>query len=451
MDNNNKICYGNKAMGKRTATIAIVGRPNVGKSSLFNRLVGGREAIEADIAGTTRDRVSNSVFWNGKNFELIDTAGLFDLKTTSGKELVDLVKDDVFESIELADLVLLVLDYTCNITDLDKQIAATLRRAKKPVIVVANKCDNLKRLQDIDRYQRLGNWPAIGVSATLKKNLGDLLDLILNELIKLGEFDYSGKEAERDIPRMAIIGRPNAGKSTLFNTLFGDKKAIVSDTPGTTRDSKRVTIGSAEERLEITDTAGVVRSKKSGIGIEKFSLIRTIKAILESDIVTLIIDATEGITGLDKKIAGYATENGRSLILVFNKVDLLESESQKDNLIAQARFEFNYLPYAPLIFVSATSGESVKVIIKQTFKVLKQRKEQISEQELVELRDLLNKNLGQLPELKSILQTGSNPPVFSITTKGRKKWHFSFSRFLENRLRDNFNFLGTPIKIVIKD
>lgn len=438
-------------MTKKRATVAIVGRPNVGKSSLFNRLVGGRTAIEADIPGTTRDRVSNSVFWSGSSFELIDTAGLFDLKNSAGDDLDDLVKDDIFESIELADLILLVLDYTSDITDLDSQIAGSLRRAKKPVIVVANKCDNLSRLKDIDRFKRLGNWPAIGVSATLKKNLGDLLDLTLDELKKVGNFDYSGQEAEREIPHMAIIGRPNAGKSTLFNTLFGGKKAIVSETPGTTRDSKQVQIGSGDQMMIITDTAGVVRSKKSGRGIEKFSLIRTIKAILESDIVTLTIDATEGITGLDKKIAGYATENGRSLILVFNKVDLLENEEQKNYLIQQAQTEFNFLPYVPLIFVSATSGESVQAIIKQTFKVLKARQETIKEEELVELRDLLNKNMGQLPELKSFLQTGSNPPEFSITTKGRKKWHFSFSRFLENRLRDNFGYLGTPIKINIKD
>ncbi len=438
-------------MQKRTATVAIVGRPNVGKSSLFNRLVGKRSAIEADIAGTTRDRVCDSVFWNKKSFDLIDTAGLADLKNTGKDELVDLIKDDVFEAMELADLVLFMTDYTESATDLDRQIAGLFRRAKKPVIIVVNKCDNLKRLEDIDNHKRLGNWPVVGVSATLKKNLGDLLDIILKELKKIGNFDYTGQNLNREIPKMAIVGRPNAGKSTLFNALFGGQKAIVSSVPGTTRDAKQTTIGRGSEQMIITDTAGVQRSKKSGRGVEKFSLIRTVKAILDSDIVALIVDATEGITALDKKLAGYASDNCRSLLLVFNKIDLLKTENEKNNLINQAQVEFNYLPYVPLIFVSAVSGESVKVTIKQAFEVLNSRKTLVSEAELVELRDLLNKNLGQMPELRSILQTGSNPPEFSLTFKGPKKWHFSHTRFIENRLRDNFDFRGTPIAIKIKD
>jgi len=431
--------------------VAVIGRPNVGKSTLFNRLIGRRKSIEADLPGTTRDRVYDNVEWVGKSFRLIDTAGLFDLKPSGiSDKLSDLVRDNVYEALDEANLILFVVDYAEPDTELDKLIASMLRRSKKDVILVVNKCDNLERIKNIDAFKRLGNWPTIGVSANLKKNLGELLDLIIEKLKeKTNIADIKENENTKTI---AIAGRPNVGKSTLFNTLINKKQAITSSVAGTTRDTAEFYTTYKEQSFKIIDTAGLVRPGKTGKGVERFSIIRTLRAVDDADVVIVLMDSLDGVTALDKKIAGLAADAGKSLILVFNKIDLVEDSGiLKNDLTSICRHEFNYLPFVPLIFISAINKENTKVIFRQVTKILEERSKIIDQSDLDEFKDLLGKGFGQLPEISSFIQSGSNPPKFTIKLRNKKKrWHFTFTRFVENRLRDNFSFIGTPIIIEIK-
>jgi len=434
----------------RLPIVAIVGRPNAGKSTLFNRLIGKREAIESEIPGTTRDRLYAKASWINRYFFLADTAGLMELKQTKHEELADLVKDNVFEAVEEADLVLMVVDFNDKLTQLDQAIGALLRRSKKEVILVVNKCDNRDRFDGLEEFTRLGNWQTVGVSASQKKNLGDLLDAIVDKLKDKFELKDVAEERTSEI-NLAIIGRPNVGKSTLFNSFTKTRKMIVSNVPGTTRDSQSEQFVYSGQKINIIDTAGMVRAGKVGRGIEKFSLIRTLQAINKADIVLVLMDAEEVDTHLDRKIAGFAAEAGKGIILAVNKIDRLEDfEKFKVNFLYQAKEDFNFLPYIPLIFTSAVKGENVNVILNNVLQIAKQRDKVIEQAELDELIELLQGNFGQLPKIYSIKQVGTRPPHFVVTIKNMRNWHFSFSRFLENRLRDNFKFSGTPIKISVE-
>lgn len=431
--------------------VAIIGRPNVGKSTLFNRLVGTRRAIEADQPGTTRDRLYDQAEWVGKSFNLVDTAGLFDLKKANEDELQNIIKENVLEAVDEADLILFIVDYNVEDNLLDKTIAAMLRRGKKKVLLVVNKADNSSRLENLQMFKRFGSWPVIGVSATLKRNLGELLDLIVKELQTDFVLEPKSLNQDKNI-KIAFIGRPNVGKSTLLNAFLDKNKAIVSAVPGTTRDSLEEEFRYKGRNLILLDTAGILRAGKSGRGIEKFSLIRTLKAISEADLVIVLMEANEGVTFLDKKIAGFVAEGGKSLILAFNKIDVLENlDQKKEELITQARQDFNFLPFAPLVFISAKSKENIKVVLNQALKVVENRDRRIGQEELDQLLEIIKKGFGQLPEIKNLMQTGSRPPEFTIVLRNKKaRWHFSFTRFIENRLRDNFDFTGTPIKVKIQ-
>ena len=431
--------------------IAIVGRPNVGKSTLFNRLVGQKQAIVSDSSGTTRDSVYGNFDFKNRNFQLVDTAGLYNLRNSKIDELTDLIKDSVFEAIAEADLILFVVDYDNQINDLDKMIAAILRRQKKPVITIINKCDNSDRISQIEQFKRFGNWPTIGISATLKINLDSLLQEISK---KVKGKKIEKRQLKNDELTIAIVGRPNVGKSTLYNSFSSGKKAIVSKVAGTTRDLNQKTIEYKGEQIVLYDTAGIIRSGKSGRGVERFSLIRTLRAIEFSNVVVLLIDPIEGITGLEKKIAGYVEKTGRGLILVYSKIDLLEGlknfEDRKNELIFQAQKEFNFLPYVPLIFISAEKQKNIFHLIKNAIAIKTRLKTRIDKEELTKLIGLINESFGQFPKVISIEQTEIQPPTFKLKLKKNEKWHFSFTRFFENRLRDNFDFNGVPIRIKIE-
>jgi GTP-binding protein len=434
----------------RLPIVAVVGRPNVGKSTLFNRLIGTRKAIESEIPGTTRDRLYAKANWINSYFFLADTAGLMELKQTKHEELADLVKDNVFEAVEEADLVLMVVDFNDKLTQLDQTIGALLRRSKKEVILVVNKCDNRERFDDLEEFTRLGNWQTIGVSASQKKNLGDLLDAIVIKLKDKFDLKDIGEQQSDEI-NLAIIGRPNVGKSTLFNSFSKTRKMIVSNVSGTTRDSQSEQFEYSGHKINIIDTAGMVRAGKVGRGIEKFSLIRTLQAVNTADIVLVLMDAGEADTHLDRKISGFAAEAGKGIILAVNKIDQVEDfEKFKAEYLYRVKEDFNFLPYVPLIFTSAVKAENVNVILNQVLAIAKERDKVIDQGELDELIELSQGNFGQLPKIYNIKQVGSRPPHFVVTIKNMRNWHFSFSRFLENRLRDNFKFSGTPIVISVE-
>jgi GTP-binding protein len=431
--------------------IAIIGRPNVGKSTLFNRLVGRKQAIVSDSSGTTRDSVYGNFDYKNKNYRIVDTAGLYNLRNSKIDELTDLIKDSVFEAISEADLILFVTDYDNQADDLDKMIAAILRRQKKPVITVVNKCDNSEHLSQIEQFKRFGNWPTIGISATLKINLDCLLEEIST---KISGQKIKKEEPKSDLLSIAIVGRPNVGKSTLYNSFSPGKKAIVSKIAGTTRDLNQKTIEYKGEKIVLYDTAGIIRSGKSGRGVERFSLIRTLQAIEFSDVVILLIDPTEGVTGLEKKIAGYVENRGRGLILAYSKIDLLENlknfEDGKNELIFLAQKEFNFLPYVPLIFISAEKQKNIFHLIKNAIRIKIRLKTKVNKEELTKLIGLVEESFGQFPKVISVEQTETEPPTFKLKLKKNEKWHFSFARFFENRLRDNFDLSGVPIRIKIE-
>lgn len=423
--------------------IAIIGRPNTGKSTLFNVLIKERLAIESATAGTTRNRLYAPVGLKYGQAILTDTAGLFDLKKSSQQEINDLIKDNVMEAIDEADLIIFTVEFLEDTNRLDVEIATNLRRAKKKVIVAVNKCDNPVREQQIAQFGRWGNWPVIALSATHKRNLDSLIETIEKELEMIFKKTKQTKEPLVDL-RLAIIGRPNTGKSTLFNTL-GESKVIVSSVPGTTRDIIKGMVNYKNLHIEIIDTAGVKRPGKTK-DIEYFSTLRTIKAIEMADVCLLLLDATEGVVAVDKNIVGEIIRAGKGIILVFNKIDLIE-EYTLNKLVEKITSEFPFLPYAPLVCISAKDDKNCKILLSQAIKIILQSEQAIAQHELDELKDLIQNQYGQLPKISEIKYRTNNPPTFLVKLATKKSWNFSFSRYLENRIRDNFKFTGLPIRI----
>lgn len=424
-------------------TVALIGRPNVGKSTLFNRLIGQRKAIETPIAGTTRDRIYGEVFWRGEKFSIIDLAGV---ETGARSEIQKSMQESVEIAIQKADLIVFVVDWNENNDEADRLIARRLRKIEKRVVLAVNKADNVSRMEEMAEFHRFGNFTVVPVSAITGKNTGDLLDVIVENLASIQK--PTEKRAEdKNLVKLAIIGRPNVGKSTLLNSIIGQKRAVVSEEAGTTRDTLDVEFAHKEGKIRIFDTAGLRRKGKIiKDTIESFSVLRTMRAIKNCDVAVLLVDATEGLVAGDVHILGEAKELGKGIILAVNKIDVISGEREEfmGRTLAEYQDKLNFVPWLPVVFISAKEQENVNALLNQVIKVAKNRKKIIPQDDLTAiLEDAKQKNF-QIQNIKSITQKNSIPPAFLIKYV-KEEPHYTQIRYLENKIRDVFPLEGAPI------
>lgn len=431
--------------------VAIVGRPNVGKSTLFNRLVGERRAIVQDEPGTTRDRVYGTTDWGGIEFTIVDTGGLLDDREISNASLTEIARhtqDQATSAIAEADVIVFVVDAKAGLTSGDHEVADILRRADKPTILAANKADSLDRRDAAVDFYNIGLGDPIPISAYHGGGTGDLLDRVVEALPEAEE------EEETEGPRIAIAGRPNVGKSRLLNALLGQERAIVSDVPGTTRDSLDTVIEWAGQPLTLIDTAGIRRRGRVEQGIERFSVLRSMRSIDRSDVVLLVIDATEGFTAQDLHIAGYVEEQKKGMVLVVNKWDLVEKDNHTmDEYRAKAKEALDFMPYVPLVFISAKFGQRVQQVLETALLVVGEREKRVSTGSLNKLlKDAVAKHPpasrpGKWLKFFYATQADASPPTFVFFCNDPEHIHFSYRRYLENELRAEYGFVGSPIRM----
>jgi len=427
-----------------TPIVAIIGRPNVGKSSLFNRLVGFRQAITHESAHTTRDSNYGLVSWNGRHFMLVDTAGL---APGSKGELEASVQDQVGEVSQLADVLVVVLDAGTIITDEDQQAIKLARKSSKPVVLILNKADTASGGL-ADNFDALGINPVIKTSAIHGRGTGDLLDEVTKHLPK-------NPVPDNDEPTtLALVGRPNVGKSSILNSMVGKQQAIVSERAGTTRDVGSFELRYHGDTIRILDTAGLRRRGKIEQGIEQYSALRTVAAISRADIAVVVMDATEPSVAGDQHIAGQVIEAGKGLILVVNKWDAIEKETgTQERYTRKLMHDFAFAHWAPLVFTSATQGLNVTKLFELTRQISITRNKSIPTGELNRLiENLVAKQppaglKNKQPKIKYAVQTSTSPPTFTLFATYPELIHFSYQRYLENGLREAYAFNGTPIKL----
>ncbi len=427
--------------------LAVVGRPNVGKSTFFNRLVGERRAIVEDVPGVTRDRIYAETEWNGKEFAVIDTGGI-EVKTDD--TIRSQMRDQAVTAMDMADVILFMVDGKEGLTTADREVADLLRRTGKEVILVVNKVDAPSKAYDLiyDFYE-LGFGEPIPISAANMTNIGDLLDRIVDGF---PEEAFGGSEESINI---AIIGKPNVGKSSLVNALTKQNRVIVSPIAGTTRDTIDTPFTYKGREYTLIDTAGLRKKSKVRDSIEKFSVIRAVAAVERCDICVLMIDAVEGLTEQDKKIAGYAHEAGKGLLIVVNKWDLIEKETNTmRDYERKIRAELLFASYAPVIFVSVLNKVRLYDIIDRCSKIADARAVRITTGKLnsvIEDAVMMRQppsDKGRRLKIYYATQIGTKPPLFSFSINDRELMHFSYSRYLENKIRESFDFEGTSIKFV---
>jgi GTP-binding protein len=431
--------------------VALVGRPNVGKSTLFNRIIGERVAIIEDVAGTTRDRLYYDADWSGREFTVVDTGGL---EIDPGSDLAHRVRQQAEVAIAEADVILFIVDVRQGVTPGDLEVADLLRRTKTPVIVVANKADTMAQTFNAPEFYALGLTPIISISALHGMGTGDLLDAVVERLPEMPP--EAAAEAEAGI-RVAIVGRPNVGKSSLLNAIVGQERALVTDIPGTTRDVVDTRLEVDGKRMLLLDTAGMRRRGRIEPGIERYSVLRTARAIERSDIVVLVMDAVEGVTAQDTHLAGFARDEVKGLILAVNKWDLVPQTSQvRQEWTLQAREELKFVPYAPLLFVSAKQRWNIDDVVAAIFKIAEEREKRVP---TPALNDLLQEAVhahspgaarGRPFKIFYVTQAGVNPPTFVFFVNDASLLQFSYQRYLENRLRQAFGFEGTAIRLVFR-
>lgn len=434
-------------------TVAIVGKPNVGKSTLFNRLIGKRHAVVAKEAGTTRDRISQMFECEGYEITLFDTGGLN--AGTEGEIEAD-VQAQAQIAIKEADIILFVVDITQELTADDFSATSILRKSNKPIILITNKCDNKELVENEFNFYELGFGEPISVSAIHKTGISQLKNKICDHLKEL-KFEKSKTTKKKDLTNICILGKPNAGKSSLINALFGSQKIIVSAIPGTTRDSTDTEITYNGKKYNLIDTAGIKRPGRTKGGIEKFSALRIPRAVEKSDIVVLLIDGDAGITSQDCHIAEYALEQTKGLIIAINKIDLFEDDNRKNYIISGLRRKFIFVPWAPIIFISATEKKNIYQLLELTDEIIKERNKRISTSELNSfLQKIIQKHLPsgksfKNPKFMYGSQVDIAPPKFVLFFKNPKNLHFSYPRYLENEIRKEFGFNGTAIDIRYKE
>lgn len=441
--------------------IALVGRPNVGKSTLFNRLVGERLAVTDEIPGTTRDRLIAESFWGGIQFHVVDTGGIEIYQPKGTRDIrplaegsidfVPQIKAQALIAIEEADVVIMLVDAQHGVTAADEEISEILRRTNKPILVAANKADTLEKTDTAFEFYALGLGEVFPISAIHGVGTGDLLDAVVKAL---HDIDYDFTEDDDDHLKIAIVGRPNAGKSTLLNHLVGEERVIVSPIAGTTRDSIDTELKWHGQDITLIDTAGIRKRGSIEPGVEKFSVIRAFNAIERCDVALLMIDSLEGITEQDEHIAGYVLDEFKSLIIVFNKWDSVEKDSNTVNeYMEQVKERLHFIPYVPVIFISAMTGQRIHQVLEVANRVYEARHFRLQTAEFNRvIREAVQKHPAPLKGTKRLKiffgsQVATAPPLFLLHVNDKELVHFSYRRYLENQIRQAFPFEGTPIRI----
>lgn len=445
--------------------VALVGRPNVGKSTLFNRLAGEPLAIVDDIPGTTRDRILTEAEWNGREFHIIDTGGID--PSTGGKEPLSIgsadfireIREQAALAIEAADVVLFITDASSGVTPADMEVARILRKSQKvvegqeipPILLVVNKADNAELRNNAAQFYELGLGDPYPISAVHGTGTGDLLDALVES------FSPEEKEIVDESVKIAIVGKPNVGKSSLLNKLMGEERAIVSPIPGTTRDAVDTQLTFQDIPITLIDTAGIRRRGKIDRGVEKYSVIRSLRAIERCDVALLVIDATVGISAQDAHIAGFILESWKSTVVVVNKWDAVEKDTYTMNSYTEKiQQELNFLSYVPIMFISAKTGQRVDQVLPMALKVQEERLLRLTTGQLNRIlhnaqdEHAATSRTGRNLRLYYGTQVRTDPPTFMIYVNDPKLAHFSYLRYLENQLRKEFPFTGTPIRIVLK-
>ena len=431
--------------------VAIVGRPNVGKSTLFNTLAGENISIVKDTPGVTRDRIYAEVTWLNREFTMIDTGGI---EPDSRDIILSQMREQAQIAIDTADVIVFLTDVRQGLQDADSKVADMLRRSGKPVVLVVNKVDSFEKFMgDVYEFYNLGIGDPIPVSAASRLGIGDMLDEVTKHFP-----EGTGEEEEDDRPRIAIVGKPNVGKSSIINKLLGKNRVIVSDIAGTTRDAIDTAIKHNGKEYVFIDTAGLRRKNKIKEELERYSIIRTVTAVERADVVLMVIDATEGITEQDAKIAGIAHERGKGIIIVVNKWDAIEKNDKTMNEFEkEIRKTLAYMPYAEIMYVSAATGQRLSklydmidmVMANQTLRVATGVLNEIMAEAVAMQQPPSDK--GKRLKLYYITQVSVKPPTFVIFVNDKELMHFSYTRYLENKIREAFGFRGTSLKFFIRE
>lgn len=431
--------------------VAIVGRPNVGKSTLFNVLAGEKISIVQDTPGVTRDRIYADINWLDYNFTLIDTGGI---EPESDNIILKSMREQAEIAIETADVILFMTDVRQGMVDDDAKVADMLRRSKKPIVLVVNKVDSFEKfMPDVYEFYNLGLGDPHPISGSSRLGIGDMLDEVVSH------FNESAKDdTEDERPRIAIIGKPNVGKSSIINKLLGEDRVIVSDIAGTTRDAVDTEIVRNGREYVFIDTAGLRRKSKIKEDIERYSIIRTVSAVERCNVAVLVIDATEGITDQDAKIAGIAHDRGKGMIIAVNKWDAIEKNDKTIyKFTEEIRNKLSYMPYAELIFISAQTGQRLPKLFETIDAVIENHSLRIATGVLNEIMSEAvamqqpPSDKGKRLKLYYITQVSVKPPTFVIFVNDKELMHFSYTRYIENRIRESFGFRGTPLKFIIRE
>ena len=445
--------------------VALVGRPNVGKSTFFNRLIGERLAIVDDTPGTTRDRLVSEAEWNGRVFHVVDTGGID--PTHGGRtplsigsaDFIREIREQAVMAVRDADFILFIVDGESGVTEPDIEVAEILRRNQRkvgdtflpPIFVVVNKCENEERRDSATQFYELGLGEPYPISAIHGTDTGDLLDALL------ASFPAPEEKEEDDTVKIAIVGKPNAGKSSLLNKLVGEERVIVSPIAGTTRDAIDTPMEFDGTRITLIDTAGIRRRGKIEQGVEQYSVLRAFKAVERADVVLLVIDAVEGISSQDAHIAGFVLEASKSVVVLVNKWDAVEKDTYTMNTFTdKIREDLNFMAYVPLLFISAKNGQRVEQVLPMALRVQEERLVRLSTSQVNKILQVAQdqhpapSHAGRSLKMYYGTQVRSDPPTFLIYCNDPKLAHFTYRRFLENRIREEYSFLGTPIRLVLK-
>ena len=437
--------------GKRKPIVAVVGRPNVGKSTLFNALAGQRISIVKDTPGITRDRIYADVSWLDKQFTLIDTGGI---EPDSKDVILSQMREQAQIAIDTADVILFMVDVKQGLVDADSKVADLLRRSHKPVILVVNKVDSFEKyMADVYEFYNLGIGEPYPISAANRMGIGELLDEVVSHF---EDFEFS--EEEEDTTRVAIVGKPNVGKSSLINKLLGENRLIVSDIAGTTRDAVDTPVTHNGKEYVFIDTAGLRRKNKIKEELERYMIVRAVGAVDRADVVILLIDAGEGVTEQDAKIAGIAHERGKAVIIAVNKWDSVEKDNKTVNeYSARIRDVLSYMPYAEITFISALTGQRLPKLYDMIDMVSANHAMRVSTGVLNEIMSEAvalqqpPSDKGKRLRLYYITQVSVKPPTFVIFVNDKELMHFSYTRYIENQIREAFGFRGTPLKFIIRE
>lgn len=431
--------------------VAIVGRPNVGKSTLFNKITGQRISIVEDTPGVTRDRIYADATWLDKNFTLVDTGGI---EPASKDEILQQMRRQAQLAIEMADVVILIVNVRDGVTANDQDVAAMLLKARKKIILAVNKVDNVgDPPMEFYEFYNLGLGDPIAISSTHGLGVGDLLDEVTHQFP-----DDSNTAEDDDEIKVAVIGKPNAGKSSLINRILGEERVIVSDIAGTTRDAIDSRYEKDGDKFLFIDTAGMRKRGKIDENVERYSVVRSLAAVDRSDVCVIMIDASEGITEQDTKVAGYAHEQGRACIFAVNKWDIVKKDDKTmKEFTNRVREEFAFMSYAKIVFISAKTGQRISKLLEEIKLVNEQHKRRIT---TGMLNDVLNEAMhkqqppsdkGRRLKIYYGTQVSTAPPAFVLFANSKDLFHYSYLRFMENQIRENFGFEGTPIKLIVRE